>query len=122
MLTIVACDRHDVGNRDVADAKDERVRYEIVRDAEFARGQQRDYVVLLDGMESISVGLTLLRLLVEVDVPHRLAMYGAGPDIRPLIDAWEHERLEELTSRGRLVLRPKCDDSEIVKLIGKWGD
>ena len=102
MLTVVATDLERFASLEVADAKDRDTRFEILMRAELDRGVAEDFLVILDGMGSISIGLSLLRLLVETDPPRRVGLFGATPDIGRLIDAWERARLDELVESGRL--------------------
>jgi hypothetical protein len=120
MITIIAATRSNLGPYAVSDAKDKAVRYHISVDAELDRARARDYLVLLDGLGSISMAFTLLRLLVEADTPRRLAIFGETPDISRLIDAWERSRLDELSACGRLTMEPQLDDSRVLALAAAW--
>ena len=102
MLTVGATVLERFASMEVADAKDRDTRFEILMRAELDRGVAEDFLVILDGMGSISIGLSLLRLLVETDTPRRVGLFGATPDIGRLIDAWERARLDELVESGRL--------------------
>jgi hypothetical protein len=120
MITIISTTRSELGRFAISDAKDKAVRYVIAVEAEFDRGRLRDYLVLLDGMGSISMAFTLLRLLVEADTPRRLAIFGGTPEINRLIDAWERSRLDELLACGRLTVEPQLDDFRVLALAAAW--
>ena len=123
MIQLVSCELSGIGNYAVADAKDSRVRFDLPEAAEMDRGEQLSFVVFFDGMGSISMGLTILRLLVEMDTPRRLALLGVGPDTRPLVEAWnmESDRIPELIEQGRLVIQDEWTDSDVLDIISLWG-
>lgn len=120
MITVVACEIERLGQHRVKDAKKASVRYEVAAVAELDRVGGQDYVILLDGMGSISVALSLLRMLIEVDAPGRLAIFGVTPEIRALVDAWERARLDELHDNGRLVLESDLSEPKILSRLIDW--
>ena len=120
MIKIVSCSLRSLGKYEVVDATDESARFAVAVAAERDFSEESEYIVLLDGVGSISVGFTLLRLIVETDALRRLALLGVTPEIRPLIDAWEAARLDDLVCANRLIISSKDSAGYVQELAMSW--
>lgn len=114
MKFLVSCDPPLLTVDLTFDAKVAADRLSVLRILEVSH-QSTKCLVLLDGMGSISVALSCIRMLAEADLHFRLGVVGNLPPFRPLIDSWEAARLEELLAQGRLQLIEASGTEQLIK-------
>lgn len=103
MKFLVSCDPPPLNVDLTFDARIAADRLSVLQILEVSH-QSTKCLVLLDGMGSISVALSCIRMLVEAHLDFQLGVVGSLPPFQPLIDGWEAARLEELVTKGRLQL------------------
>lgn len=91
-------------------------------ESELSDPQRKDCVlVLVDEFAAISDALTMIELAIEDRICNLMVITRydlTDPRLQQLVDRWEHERLDELLSNGRIVI---CDiQQDWRSLIGRF--